>query len=271
VWRTSTYRSWNLPNERSLPVFIADPLAHYADGALPLRQKSPAPIVSFCGQPIRELLHHRNTAIVILKSSPRVISRFLPRDGYFAGFHPERTTKSESARARLEYMQNLFAGDYNLVVRGGGNFSIRLFEVLASGRIPLFIDTDCVLPLDDVIDWKKHLLYVNFREIGFLERILLDFHHTISNDEFIQRQIDCRKFWERYLTPVGFLSQLYRYILESPDSISSVEPYPDTIPAPRERDAFGIDGTVSVRPSPVPALPTYSGSAARAPRNSEAA
>ena len=53
-------------------------------------------------------------------------------------------------QARTGYVENLVASDYVLCARGAGNFSYRLYETLSCGRIPVFVDTDCVLPHEDV-------------------------------------------------------------------------------------------------------------------------
>ena len=52
----------------------------------------------------------------------------------------------------LEYYENIKNSDYVLVFKRTGNFSIRLYETLMMGRIPIFINTDCLLPFNNHIN-----------------------------------------------------------------------------------------------------------------------
>jgi len=69
---------------------------------------------------------------------------------------------------RLEFLQNMIGSDYVFCCRGAGNFSYRLYEALCCGRIPVFIDTDCVLPYDFMIDWKKYFVWVDQSELPLI-------------------------------------------------------------------------------------------------------
>jgi hypothetical protein len=103
--------------------------------------------------------------------------------------------------------------DYAIVARGAGNFSYRLYEALSCGRIPIFIDTDCVLPYAHMIDWKKYLLWIDESEIDSLPEKLMQFHETISDQEFVRLQLSIRKLYEEWISPVGFFSNLWRCVV----------------------------------------------------------
>ena len=62
---------------------------------------------------------------------------------------------------KFEYWNNMLDSPFILCIRGNGNFSVRFYETLALGRIPILIDTDCVLPLSNEIDWNKHCIIVS--------------------------------------------------------------------------------------------------------------
>ena len=55
---------------------------------------------------------------------------------------------------RFEFIRNILSSDYTLCFRGSGNYSLRFYETLCLGRIPLFINTDCKLPFEDEINWR---------------------------------------------------------------------------------------------------------------------
>ncbi len=59
---------------------------------------------------------------------------------------------------RQEYVHSMMESDYILCARGAGNFSRRLYEALSCGRIPVFVDTDCVLPYQSEINWKEYFV-----------------------------------------------------------------------------------------------------------------
>jgi hypothetical protein len=89
-------------------------------------------------------------------------------------------------------------------MRGGGNFSVRFFETLAMGRIPILINTDCRLPFHQIIDWKSHCLIVNENEVKDLSQKILEFHNQFTNKELIKMQQSNRLLWEKYFTKEGF-------------------------------------------------------------------
>ena len=67
---------------------------------------------------------------------------------------------------RREYVENLRECDIALCVRGDANASQRFYEALSASRIPLFLDTDCVLPLEEVISYDDFMIRVPSREIA---------------------------------------------------------------------------------------------------------
>lgn len=130
-----------------------------------------------------------------------------------------KTLQSSSAapekiahKVRQEYFQNMIDSDYILCCSGYENYSIRLYETLSCGRIPVFINTDCVLPYDFAIDWKKYCVWVDRSELSLIGEKILDFHNNLSTQEFIDLQHECRQFWEKWISPEGFFSNFYRHL-----------------------------------------------------------
>ncbi|MBT8323868.1 MAG: glycosyltransferase family 47 protein, partial [Winogradskyella sp.] len=79
---------------------------------------------------------------------------FILRESYRAGANTEEYKR----KSTKEFYTNIEQNSYTLCIRGAGNFSVRFYETLAVGRIPVLIDTDCPLPLNDSIDWNVHCL-----------------------------------------------------------------------------------------------------------------
>ena len=226
IFRTSFNCSSRKPNEFALPGWSVDFLSRYHSSKLAIRPKRPTPVVGYCGyidynsalsglkavmksvlgkSPIGNRL--RGSAVRSLIRNPKVAANFIIRDGCLTG--------SSSREQRLEYVQNIIDSDYALVVRGGGNFSYRLYEVLSCGRIPLFIDTDCVLPFDQLIDWQKQCVWVKQDELTSIGEKLADFHARLSEQEFIELQYGARKLYEEWISPVGFHRNLWRCVRDA--------------------------------------------------------
>jgi hypothetical protein len=103
----------------------------------------------------------------------------------------------------------MLESDYVLCARGNGNFSYRLYETLCMGRIPVFIDTDCVLPLDFDIDWRDYCVWVDEAEIEQIGDQVLEFHESLDESEFEERQRACRRLWETHISPQGFFANFH--------------------------------------------------------------
>ena len=225
IFRTSFYRSKCKPNEFALPGWSVDFLKQYSDGKLRVRKKGSIPIVGYCGYVdyvhtnlVSMLLHGtrllsfkkfkpaaylRGRAVRTLLRDKRIKMNFIYRTR-FGGYCDKDI--------RLEYATNMQDSDYALVARGGGNFSYRLYEVLSCGRIPVFIDTDCVLPFDEIIDWKRYCIWIDVRDTDSIADKIVQFHEKISGEEFEELQVHIRQLYEEWISPVGFHKNLWRCI-----------------------------------------------------------
>lgn len=89
--------------------------------------------------------------------------------------------------------------DFALAVRGYANYSIRLYEIMSLGKIPLYIDTGAKLPFEDQIDYKKLFIIVPGNDMKHMERYINTYiarhGHEIAS---IQQQI--RETYEQYFT-----------------------------------------------------------------------
>ncbi|MBB1192524.1 hypothetical protein DNC80_02430 [Flavobacterium sp. SOK18b] len=138
-----------------------------------------------------------------LSKSEKVATNFILRKNYSAG----AKTAQDKAIARQEFFDNIAANPYTFCMRGAGNFSVRFYETLAMGRIPVVVNTDIRLPLDDQIDWSKHCVMVS--EENMIQE-LVAFHKAISPEDFIQMQIDNRNLWLNFLEREAYFRTIYR-------------------------------------------------------------
>lgn len=233
VFRPNGERSKLPENHVGIPPFIEDPLKkYYQTTEVILHPYAPEPAVGFCGHAnnslwkiigecstnlFRKLLFHaglrkelpqplysatalRASLLHTLQDYPGVRTNFIFRNQYRAG----AVTEEERSRTTREFYENMRDSDYIVCVRGAGNFSIRFYEALAMGRIPVFLNTDCLLPLDHITDWKKHVVWVEYKDRHLIGEKVADFHSSLSSATFENLQLANRRLWEEKLTLKGF-------------------------------------------------------------------
>ena len=240
VFSGAAYQSKNLHGLLSFPHLFEDFINRYKEGVLQIRDKSLIPSIGFCGfapplnipigkakfislaklwanyiglmkfLPNYSSHSYRARILIQLKRVKKIKTNFIIKSNF--GFGPGGLNtgehKVDNNIYRLDYINNILENDYTLCVRGIGNNSIRFYETLCCGRIPIFVNTDCVLPFEDSIDWKNLCLWVEEADISSIGEIVKEYHNNLSNDEFKKRQLHLRMIWEEYLSPVGFFSKI---------------------------------------------------------------
>lgn len=226
VFRTSLYRT-HRQNEFSMPVFFED-LNQDSGFSKRTRTWSVLPKVGFCGfagyrllpnapvwRQLRCLIRYahrgfppltlRERAILCLRQHSSVETAFIIREN-------PKGDAGLSQRAREVFYRNIEDTDYTLCVRGHGNWSVRLYETLALGRIPLFVDSACVLPYDFEVNYRDFIPWVDQSNIQSIGDRLVDFHKGLDAAQFAELQRSCRLMWEQRLTPDGFFAHFDRHL-----------------------------------------------------------
>lgn len=234
LFRTSLFASARLAHERAMPALCDDLLAH-TSGKLAERSWSKVPSVGFCGfvgsslkrfgyQALRqheksEGLVLRARALAALEKSSAVRTEFVRRSSFWGGsmsrFHFDSARQKD---VRAEFVQNLLGTDYALCVRGKGNYSYRLYEVLSAGRIPVFVNSDCVLPFEGRIDWKRHGVWLERDELENAADRVVCFHEALGPTGFGELQRKNRELWEEWLSPEGFFWRALESLTAGPRS-----------------------------------------------------
>ena len=246
IWqiRQNIYASKKTPYQIAASVYISDPLpAFFSTSEIILSPYNEIPVIGFCGQSldspiirIKEILRvlYRNINVSlglrywdkgeVLSSSnlredilniiedSELQTNFIKRKKYRAGAN----TPEERRKTTLEYYNNQLASDYTVCVRGGGNFSVRFYETLAVGRIPIFVNTDCVLPFPDDIDWKQHVVWVEKDEIKDIPEMVMSFHRNLGSEGFRSLQIRNRELWLEKLQGHKYFEHLLNKIIDTP-------------------------------------------------------
>ena len=108
---------------------------------------------------------------------------------------------------RAEFFKNIADSDYQVCLRGSANHSRRPWETFSCSRLPLFIDTDCVLPFENLVAWADYMPIVDEADLARLPEAVCDFHRAIRPEQYEDRQKAGRRLWEDWLSPHGFARQ----------------------------------------------------------------
>lgn len=188
LFRTSFYASERKKNEFAFPVFIPDiAIQHHSSAS--------NASVGFCGDSNRPI---RKEALAVLEKSSIPINH----EEVFSFFQNPSVDKK---KGRERFLNNLQTNAFILCPRGCGNFSYRFYETMCYGRIPIFINTDCVLPFENLIDYKKEIVFVDEKELNYLPDKIKEY---CENNDLIESQKRCRQIWENYLSPEGFINNI---------------------------------------------------------------
>jgi hypothetical protein len=160
--------------------------------------RSRKPRVAFCG-----FLSHpqRATAVKAVQNNQEIESEFLVRDRFWGGtpHDPDLIAAHEA---------NMQSCEFSLCLRGAGNFSMRLYHVLAAGRIPVLIrDKTTLLPFEDQLDWESFTVMAPRPED--LPKAILQFHQRHNILKTQQRCAEVYRTWfELSQYPQAFLQSL---------------------------------------------------------------
>ena len=237
--RISGYRFEKSSNDIHIPPYADDLLERFYDGDLHIREKQEVPIVGFAGwaylspyQYVRSFirglpnrivgLFNKNYAakkkgvffrmetIKILKASSLIRTNFLVRKSFSGN---RKTVEKDPQELRKEFVDNFIDSDYALCIRGDANASVRLFEALSMGRIPIILDTEYIFPLENKVNYKDFSLIVDFRDLPRIDSVIRDFHDKISNEEFKEMQHRAREAYRQYFRVDSLTPHIMNYLM----------------------------------------------------------
>lgn len=237
ILRPSGFKSQLSPRDIVMPAYVEDV------GAGRDRRLSPSnkPRVSFIGKagfggvsdwlrymlknyllrrgPAREGLYFRRKTLAVLRRDPRVTLHAVVRKHFSAH---KNTIELPPDEARRQYIESILASDFTLSPRGDGNYSLRFFETLSLGRIPIFIDTDAPLPLEDIIPYDDFIVRVPWEALDALPELVCAFFKDRSPEALAETAQKARMAFEQYLYMPQFLRTVFtsgRFNLEPEVSI----------------------------------------------------
>lgn len=235
VYRYGGRLSKNKGRSFVYPVFLGDPLPEYFNNNLTFHTtKTAKPVIGFCGQasdslvkwvkdigsgvkkrllkiigkwpydtePVISTTNIRAQLLNTLEKSSLVTTNFIRNRQYRAGVK----SKEEKAENSRKFFNNIKESQYIVCYRGLGNFSVRLYETMASGRIPIIVMSDNNLPFPDEIDWSMFPI-VPENKLKDIATIVTDFHSALTDEQFLTLQQKARFIWENYFTYKTFMAR----------------------------------------------------------------
>jgi len=197
-FRTSMNRQKRLQNEFSSPYFWG--MSTTQKPYPPIDQPQTLPSVGFCGYvntSERKKLLQR-----LERKNPFFKSTFICRESFFGRIEREKSIQQKE-KMRFQFKRNMATNIFNVCCRGRGNFSMRFYETMSCGRIPVLINSHMVLPFEDKIDYDDVLIQGK-DEHEVYKKLL----HWIAHRDLVEQQKKSRMVWEEYLSREGFQKQL---------------------------------------------------------------
>lgn len=187
LYRTSLLKSTQRTNEHLLPYIwegISTPF--------PPLDRTEKPIIGFCGL----VSPYRIETLNIFTQDERCKTNYILRNEFWGGNPHNETIVND-------FESNMCNSHFNICNRGKGNFSMRFYQTLSAGRIPILLNTDMVLPLEDKIDWKKYIVLAN------TEKELVENTIVFWNTRNIAiAQTKCREIYDAYFSGTLFLDSI---------------------------------------------------------------
>ncbi len=113
----------------------------------------------------------------------------------------------EREQFRRTYADNIAATKFVLCPRGRGSSSVRLFETMQAGRVPVIISDDWVAPTGP--DWSQCSVRVPEREVDGIPDVLERIQH-----DAIEMGATARRVWEKWFSSATVFTRIIDWCLE---------------------------------------------------------
>ena len=190
--RTSLKASLIQPNEMVMPYIWES-----AEEPFPISDPTPKPMIGFCGL----VSKHRKKLVQVFNASDDVECDFILREKFWGG-------APNNAEMAKEFNNNLRDNQYILANRGAGNYSMRFYQALAAGRIPILINTDVKLPFEDKINWANLIILEKDAEACLAKTIKV---HQEGRYQEMQKM--CSDIFRRFLSKENLFDHISNQLI----------------------------------------------------------
>ncbi len=122
-------------------------------------------------------------------------------------WHFDNSDKSKNLKS---YIEDLESSKIILCPRGTGPSTIRLWESLASGCIPLVISNDYVFPLADKINWQDISIVLKEEHVPAIDHYLRNF----DDKKLSKMQKKGKEVFNKWFSPNSMHHIIYEYLKE---------------------------------------------------------
>lgn len=205
LFRTSLLKSKKLNNEWVLPSHLNYSWAEYdSPSAWNFSEYySDIPSIGFCGSNEHQA---RKKVMSFLEKDDSINFDVVKRHTFFKAFSFDKEKYKDH---RQQYLNTLKTNVFSLCIRGAGNWSIRFYETMKLGRIPVLLDTDTELPFNDLIDWNDIIIFE--KDAPSLINKMKEWN-SMGSDFIFDKQKKCHEIWKKYLSHDGFAENLTHYL-----------------------------------------------------------
>lgn len=123
----------------------------------------------------------------------------------------EKFMGRETEEMERNYVGLMQMSKFVLCPRGFGMSSVRFFETMAFGRIPVLISDETKLPLDHIINYDDFVLRIKESELESIPDKINEFK---VRKDLVQSSLLARKIWETWFSPENF----YNFLKQSLDN-----------------------------------------------------
>lgn len=128
-----------------------------------------------------------------------------------AAFHGHQSVE-EKAERRQRYLEICSRSLCILCPSGEGSNSIRFFETLSLGRLPVLI-SDAPLPFEDSIPYHRFVLRIKPEQSDIGGELLLEWLAGMGDEDPMARCREARSVWEKWFSPESLPARLWNELL----------------------------------------------------------
>lgn len=195
VLHTGIIKSKKLHNHFSFP-FLFEPINVKFE---PIQNVKPS--ISFCGFYFSHIERKKDIDFFI-SNKAKISTNFILLNQFWGG-------KPHDPDLVKNFSTNMQQSPFNLCTRGNGNFSMRFYQTLSCGRIPVFTDTDIELPFSDVIDYNSFCIFDKDRS-NLINKIL----NTCNTKNIISMQNQAYETYQNYFSLEQYPIKFKQHIVD---------------------------------------------------------
>jgi hypothetical protein len=176
--------------------YLFEPIPYRFD---PIQKNTICPSISFCGH---NYSHEERIADIklFLNNKDGINTNFILLNKFWGGC-PHKLDLIN------QFYDNMMESPFNLCSRGAGNFSMRFFQTLSCGRIPVLTNTDMEFPFEDIIDYKNFCIISDNRS-DLINELLYAWNYK----DIVQMQNDAYEVYQKFFTKKNYPEQLKNFL-----------------------------------------------------------